>query len=767
MLSRSRLTAILGVPCSRPSLFGPTWSVAHMVRTPEYELYQLGFPAEFGAKPVLAWLDTIGGLLPGRAARLCGSPWPALVFEVFSTSRGLSYRLRLPADHAAYVVTELRTMIPGIRATPTARPTEPAIPVRVTEFGMRRPNRTVRVPDPAPVAASLLASLRSLPIGSGEAVTMQLVVVPAVPEQPPASNPPKVRFAGQRSLLLTQLAAAQQVPKDELADQRAKLTEPAVLAVLRTGAVAADELRGRELLAPVHQALRSRQTAANGFYRRWAPQPILRRRIVEARVPWLFPMCLTINELAALSAWPLDAPAVAGLPRTRTRQLPATGVIPSCGGPVLLRSDFPGDERDLCVMPADLTTHVLVSGRTGTGKTTLLCSVAEQLMRNDYGIVLIETKGDETGQTLFHAVLERIPRHRVDDCIVVDVGDEQHAASYNVLDEGNPRIAVERICGLFDHLYRDRGVYSREAFYHGLMTLIARPGHSFVDLLPLFDPRDHAEEAWREELIASLDDPELQDFWRRYLARPRPEQARFAQPLADRAWQLSSRPEIRRIFGQSHSTFNFREALEQHKVVLVNLSGVGEATALLAGTLLTNSLWTAIKVAKADKPNFVFLDEWPTLLDLGIPMDELLSRARGYQAGLFLAAQHPAGLPMDVRGAAFTNCASQVVFAGGNEDGRLFAREFGRAVSEDDFRNLGRWQVIARLAAGGETHGPVTGVTLPSSRPTGLAQQARTASRRRYSRPVAEVDVEIRLRRTPQQPARSRKKPSIGTQEWH
>jgi hypothetical protein len=724
----------------------------------------LVFPVDLTAKPVISWLHTIGGLLPSGASRLFGSPWPVLVFELFSSSQGLTYRLRVPALHAAYVTTQLRTLIPGIRVTPTGTPTRPAAPTRVVELGMRRLDRTVRVTEPAAVSASLLASLRSERLDQAEAIAMQWVIAPAVPERPPEPLS-AMRFAGRRSVLLSELMTTSQGTKDDLNDKRSKLSLTTVLAVVRLAAIARTDERARRILVPVRRALRSVQTPVNGFHRRLAPQQLLRRRLVQARAPWLFPAQLSATELAALLAWPLDNPQVAGMPRARTRHLPATGALPSRGGPVVMHSDFPGDERPLCITPTDLTTHTLVAGRTGTGKTTLLCGVAEQLIRNNYGLVLIETKGDETGQTLFHAVLERIPQHRVDDCIIVDVGDRRYATGYNVLDDGDPRIAAEHLCALFDHLYRDRGVYSREAIYHGLMTLVARPGYSFVDLVPLFDPKDRTEEAWRDELVASLQDPELQDFWRRFQAKPKAEQARFAQPLIDRAWMLSSRPEIRRIIGQSRSAFSFREALEQHKIVLINLSGVGEATALLAGTLLTNSLWSAIKMARVNRPNFVFLDEWASLLDLGIAMDELLSRSRGYHAGLFLANQQISGLPPDVRGAAITNCASQLVFAGGSDDARLFAREFGSAVSEDDFRNLGRFQVIARMAAGGETHRPVTGVTSRPSRPTGLADQVRVASRRRYGRPVADVEQEIRQRRQPRQ--QPRKKPTIGTQEWN
>lgn len=721
--------------------------------------YELTFPSNLAIQPVIAWLYALSGTLPPGLVRLWGAPTTVLELWATGDGRDIRYHLTPPAAYADYLVSQLRTLVPGTRAVPAAGEPDRRTWTRVVELGMRAPRRTLRIIDPESVAASLLAAVQRVALRSGDALLYQWVIRPAIPQRPPR---PPLRSDGQARDPFT----ARVVPrsaKNRVADQRAKLGGATYLCVLRIGVRTSTGTDARDLLSALRAALRSTQTADNAFYARLLPQHLARRRLARQQRPFFFPIHLTATELAAL-ALPIGTPQVAGLPRARTRQLPATGAIPSQGGPMVMRSDWPGDMRRLCITPADLTTHLMIAGRTGTGKTSLMCSIAEQLIQNDYGIVLIETKGD-ADETLFHEVLQRIPSHRVNDCVIVDVSDEQYAAGYTMLDDGNPQVAVEHLCALFEHLYRDtRGVYVREALYHGLLTLIARPGYSFVDLVPLLSPRDQVEEAWRDELVVAVDDPEVRDFWRRF--RERPDQRHFVQPVLDRVWQLNARSEIRRIIGQSRSSFSLRNVLQQHKVLLFNLSGVGETTATLAGSLLVSSLWTAIKAARVDRPNFIFLDEWASLLDLPTSMDELLMRARGYQHGLVLATQGVAGLPTAVRGAALTNAASQIVFAGGSDDARLFAREFGGGLTEDEFRTLGRFQVIARLAAGGETHRPVTGTTEPPKMPTGLAAQVRAASRQRYSRPVAEVEQEIRQRRQPTEPPPPKRRPTIGKQEW-
>jgi Cdc6-like AAA superfamily ATPase len=716
----------------------------------------LVFPDEFTSKQAGRVLTALSGMV-GGSSRLT-SLRAALVFELWATGRGITYRLRIPPLHEAFVVRQLRVLVPGVRVTP--EPTPPKVRwTRMVELGMKRLQHTLRVPEPDTAVAGLLASVQA---GRGQAALVQCVVMPAVRERPPEPSHAVPR-RGRHLMVIEDLATPE---KAAVVDQRNKLAEPNWLAAIRIAVRAPDNRQAEKMLSRIKAALTSLQTPYNNFYKRLISNRLLRQRIATGKAPVLFSVKLSAPELAVLTGWPMGQPYVAGLPRSRTRHLPATEAIPRRGGPVLLASDFPGAERPLCITPEDLGMHLFVAGSTGTGKTTLLCGIAEQLAAKEHGLVIIETKGDNE-QALFHEFIKRIPKHRVNDVIIVDVADQEHAACLNLLNEGNPRVVIEQICALFEHLYHDtRSVYSREAMFHGLHTLASRPGHTIIDLPALLSPKNRAEEGVRYELVATVKDPELQDFWRRFQAQPKAQQERFVLPVLDRFWQLNSRAEIRRLFGQTRSSFSLREVLEQNKLLLINFSGVGEATANLAGALIMNALWSAIKAAKVRKSNYLVLDEFAALLNLPVKLDELLARMRSYNTGAILATQQLTGMPRDIVSAIISNARSKVIMQGGGEDARLFAREFGTGLSEEDFKNLDRFQAIARLMAGGSVSGPMTGVTLPPSEPTGLASYVRRTSRNRYSRPVAAVEAEIRARRTPSDSAPKPKKPKIGTQKW-
>jgi hypothetical protein len=110
----------------------------------------------------------------------------------------------------------------------------------------------------------------------------------------------------------------------------------------------------------------------------------------------------------------------------------------------------------------------------------------------------------------------------------------------------------------------------------------------------------------------------------------------------------------------------------------------------------------------------------------------------------------------------------KVVFQTAADEAKDFARQFGRSVSEEDFTNLARYEVLMRLATSDGVSSPVTGVTLPPVEPTGFGEQARQLARSTYGRPVAEVEAAIKQRRG-QQPAPqpSTRRRRFGGRAWN
>jgi hypothetical protein len=714
--------------------------------------YTVAFPADLSTEAVMAWVRSISGTMQSGPIRLQGVP--SMVFEVWATDRGMIHRLKVPWQQADYIVSQLRSLVPGVRVSPeedqlwhdwTA----------IVELGETRPSRSLRINSSDEIAASLLASVQAL--DEGEAVLIQWVVSPAVPERPPATDDNRM----SNDFSLRNILGVRPATSDEMRDRRDKLNQPNMLAVLRVAARANTEPRAKHLTRRVQAVLASVRSPYNRFKVRSSNTAKLMDRVVKGSAPLVFPAQLSASELVSLIGWPLGSPHVAGLPQGRTRHLAATESIPRQGRVVGV-SNFPGAERPLAITAEDSCKHLHVVGPTGVGKTTLLANLVAQDIVQGHGVVLMESKGD-----LFYAALDYIPKERLDDVIILDVTDSARPVGFNILGQGAPRAVVDELCALFDNLYKDaRGVWTREVMFHGLSTLISKPGLSFVDLAPLLVPMTTEESAWRDDMIRGLEDKELRNFWQRFDNQPRATQDRITQPVMDRIWQLNARPEIRNIIGQSQSSFTMEDVVKEGKVLLINLSGLGQETASLTGTLLINALWSAVKRSRLEKPTFLYLDEFQDFLQLPVSPEDMLAKARSFGLGMVLAHQHLGQLPVDVRQAVLANARSKVVFQTSSEDARSMQREFGRSVDENDFMHLGKHEAIARLASGDGVSAPVTMATKPPAERLGYNQTARQKSRERFGRAVVDVEAEITARRTVDGSGKPKRRPKIGSDSW-
>jgi hypothetical protein len=724
--------------------------------------YRLSFPAELTNEQVLSFIWAISATLRPLPLRLLGTP--NVVCELLSTEQGLRHRLRVPWPHGEYVLDQLRSLVPGIRVTPEDNPELPEW-TWIAELGQTNITRTLRIPEPEPIAASLLASMK---VASGEAAFLQWVVSPAIPTRPPrpVAEQRSLQRAGLRSAALSAALSAS-IDRDKIADQRAKLEEPNFSAVVRIAALAKTEPRAKQLVVRVRSALASVRSPHTRFRQSLIfPPDRLAGRVRDARGPVVFPAQVAASELVPLIAWPIGSPHVAGLPQSRSRHLAPSAAIARVGR-VVAEANFPGAERPLAITSKDSCQHIHVIGPTGVGKTTLLGNLVAQDMEAGAGVVLMESKGD-----LFQEALAYVPRSRIRDVCVLDVTDLDSPVAFNVLAQGRPQVVASDLQAVFNALYGRSGVRVPESLFHGLMTLLTsraatRP-MTFVDLVPLFSPNGHEEQAFSDALIRGVPDPYIRNFWQRIENLSRPNRDTFFGPIMERIWQLNHRPEIRNIIGQSTSSFDIGEIVRQHKILLVNLAGLGSDTASLMGTLIVNALWHAVKggVADPERPTFLYLDEFQEFLNLPIAPSDMLAQARKFGLSMHLAHQHLGQLPAELRSAVLANARSKVVFQTSADDAKKFAEEFGTQVTASDFMNLGRYEVICRLVGSEGVSHPVTGITREPAPKPGLEQEVREWSRKQYGRPVHEVEEEISIRRSVAE-APGRQRPRLGGRAWN
>src|SRR6267142_7100038 len=92
------------------------------------------------------------------------------------------------------------------------------------------------------------------------------------------------------------------------------------------------------------------------------------------------------------------------------------------------RIDFRNDQRVFGIKDDDRFANVYVIGKTGTGKSTLLETMALQDIRRNVGLALIDPHGD-----LVEGVVRQIPDRRQGDVTYLNASDPLQPFGYNPL----------------------------------------------------------------------------------------------------------------------------------------------------------------------------------------------------------------------------------------------------------------------------------------------------------------------------------------------
>src|SRR5579862_9870780 len=140
----------------------------------------------------------------------------------------------------------------------------------------------------------------------------------------------------------------------------------------------------------------------------------------------------------------------------------------------------------------DRLQGLYVIGVQGTGKSTLLENLIIQDIEQGLGVCLIEPHGDLTQH-----VLARIPQHREQDIIYLDLMNTASPFGLNLFDCANPNnsVSVEYTKSFVMHIFEKilgAGVVTAQLNHilrNVAYTLIANPGTTFLEIpLLLQDP---------------------------------------------------------------------------------------------------------------------------------------------------------------------------------------------------------------------------------------------------------------------------------------
>ena len=212
---------------------------------------------------------------------------------------------------------------------------------------------------------------------------------------------------------------------------------------------------------------------------------------------------------------------------------------------------------------------------------------------------------------------------------------------------------------------------------------------------------------------------------------------------------------MRNIIGQSTSSFDFRRAMDEGKILIINLAKgtIGEENSAFLGLVLIPKILIAA-MSRQDIPEekrrdfYLYVDEFQNFATQDFAV--ILSEARKYHLNLTVANQFISQMDDEVKNAVFGNVGTICSFRLGISDAGFLTKQFQPEFGEHDLLNLGTGEVYLKTMVNGVPKDPfslkVAAVEKKKPGNPKMAEMIKRLSALKYGRPRALVEAEIAQR---------------------
>ncbi|HXK37138.1 MAG TPA: type IV secretion system DNA-binding domain-containing protein [Candidatus Paceibacterota bacterium] len=415
------------------------------------------------------------------------------------------------------------------------------------------------------------------------------------------------------------------------------------------------------------------------------------------------------------------------------------------------RTEFRGAVGDFGIKIGDRRRHMYVIGKSGMGKSELLKNLAIQDIQDGRGLCFMDPHGD-----IITDLLDYIPQERIRDVIFINPADMQYPVAFNVMekvDYDQRHLVADGMMAVFKKIWVDQWSARMEYILnYTLLALLEAEGSTLLGV-----NRMMAEKEYRKQVIDQVKDPEVRAFWMTEFAKYNDRYAQEATAaIQNKVGQFVSNPLIRNLIGQVRTSFNMRKAIDEKKIILVDISKgrIGEDASRLLGAMIITKVQLAamsrVDVPRHERADFALIvDEFQNFATASFA--SILSEARKFNLSLVIAHQYVKQLDEAVADAVFGNVGTLVTFRIGAEDAELLEKEFEPEFTAQDLVNLGFRQVYLKLMIDGVTSHAFSAMTMETiAKPAqSYAPHVIEYSRSMYSRPRLEVEEAIAKWREP------------------
>ncbi|MDB5188613.1 MAG: hypothetical protein JWM92_211 [Candidatus Nomurabacteria bacterium] len=464
-------------------------------------------------------------------------------------------------------------------------------------------------------------------------------------------------------------------------------------------------------------------------------------------------LALNIDELATIFHFPVGLIAAPELKESSAPSAPAP-LFTNPQSIVLGTNNYRGQTTEVRFAKEDRVRHCYVIGQTGTGKTVFLKNMIIQDIKNGDGVCFIDPHGND-----IQDILANIPPERLDDVIYFDPAYTDRPMGLNLLeyDERYPEqkiFVINELLAIFNKLFdmKVAGGPAFEQYFRNSAGLVMEDPASGSTLLEI--GRVLSDKAFRDMKLERCKNPIIKQFWQNAeKTTGEASLANFVPYITNKFDVFISNDIMRPVIAQQHSVLNFRDIMDNKKILLVNLSKgrLGDINSHLIGLLLVGKI-TMAALSRVDiigkgpvNDFYVYIDEFQNVTTDSI--STILSEARKYRLSLTVAHQYIEQLDEGIKNAVFGNVGTMVVHRVSPENAEVFAKQFAPTFTPDNIITLQNLNCYIKMLVDGVPVKAFNSQTpFPPQGSTETAEKIKALSYLKYGRPREEVEKEIMAR---------------------
>lgn len=441
-----------------------------------------------------------------------------------------------------------------------------------------------------------------------------------------------------------------------------------------------------------------------------------------------------------------------------------------------------GQTKDCYLKQEDRFRHIYSLGGSGSGKTVEMISIALQDIEMGNGICFVDPHGEGVDD-----ILRRMPEHRMEDVVLFSPSITDLPMGLNML-ETDPlkptqkTLVIDTLFTIWDKLYdlKKTGGPMFENYMKNSMRLVMSHPESGSTLMEI--SKVLSDEDFRSFKLAMCDEPEVVDFWEKEATKAGGEASleNMVPYITSKLAPFVTNDFLKPMIGQQQSAINWRQAMDNNKIILVSLSKgmIGENSAYLVGMVILGGLLmagmgrsdglkynmdgtTSDVIPDQRPPFFVYVDEMQNFLFDAIP--KALEEIRKYKVGFYLAHQFIKQVVVQgderIKDSIMSNCATKFIYRCSSDDAGYLEKEFSPLSIQDIANPEARTYNAILLVDGQRTTPfniqakfPIFTDILDKNYPEriNLGEEKRkkiiNMSKQKYGKPREEVEAEIKDR---------------------